>query len=81
MLYHCKDPEKSRVLLLGPKRISAENICGATIYSGLRITSGITLVDLYEKSKDILRNRLSWMKSLIIDELFIVSSNLGKLLT
>ena len=61
--------------------MSAENICGGTIYSGLRIKSGITLVDLYEKSKDIFKNRFSWVKSLIIDELFIVSVNLGKILT
>ena len=34
-LYHCKDPEKHRIPLLGPTRISAVNIGGKTIHSGL----------------------------------------------
>ena len=37
LLYHCKDPEKPRVHLLGPTGISAVNIGGTTIHSGLGI--------------------------------------------
>ena len=40
LLYHHKDPEKPRVLLLGPTGISAVNIGGATIHSGLGMKPG-----------------------------------------
>ena len=40
LLYHCKDPEKPRVLLLGPTGISVVDIDGTTIHSGLAITPG-----------------------------------------
>ena len=36
-LYLCKDPEKPRVLLLGPTGILAVNIGGTTLHSGLEI--------------------------------------------
>ena len=32
LLYHCKDPEKPRVLLLGPTGMSVVNIVGTTIH-------------------------------------------------
>ena len=35
MLYHCSDPEKPRVLVLRTTEISAVNIGGTNIYSGL----------------------------------------------
>ena len=40
LLYHCKDTEKPKVLLLGPTGISAVNIGGTTIHSGLAIKPG-----------------------------------------
>ena len=76
LLYHCKDPEKPRILLLGPTEISVVNIGGTTIHSGLGIKPGIKLVGLNDKSKTALRNKLSEVKFLIIDELSMVSSNL-----
>ena len=76
LLYHCKDPEKPRVLLLGPTGISVVNIDGTTIYSGLAITPGTWLPGLNDKSKAALRNRLSEVKLLIIGEPSMVSSNL-----
>ena len=76
MLYHCKDPEKPRVLLLGPTGISVVNIGGPTIHSGLRIKPRTKLLDLNDKSKAALRNRLSEKKFLIIDELSVVPSDL-----
>ena len=76
MFYHCKDPEKPRVLLLGPTGISAVNIGGTTIHSGLVIKPGTKLLGLNEKSKTGLRNRLSKVKLLITDELSMVSSDL-----
>ena len=77
LFYHCKDPEKPRVLLLGPTGISAVNIGGTTIHSGLGIKPGTKLFGLNDKSKAALRNRLSEMKFLVIDELSVVSSDLG----
>ena len=76
LLYHCKDPEKPRVLLLGPTGISVVDIDGTTIHSGLAITPGTWLLGLNDKSKAALRNRLSEVKLLIIDERSMVSSNL-----
>ena len=76
LFYHCKDPEKPRVLLLGPTGISAVNIGGTTIHSGLRIKPGTNLFGLNDKSKAALRNRLSEVKFLITDELSMVSSDL-----
>ena len=67
MLYHCKNPDKSRVLLLGPTWISAVNIDGTTIHSGLGIKPGTKLLGLNNKSKAALRNRLSKVKLLTID--------------
>ena len=39
-LYHSKDPEKPSVLILGPTGISAVNIGGTVIHSGLGIKPG-----------------------------------------
>ena len=76
LLYHCKDPEKPRVLLLGPTGISSGDIGGTTIHLGLGIKPGIRLLGLNEKSKAAIRNKLSEVKFLIIDELSMVSSDL-----
>ena len=77
LLYHCKNPEKPRVLLLGPTRISAVNIGGrTTIHSGLRIKPGIKLLESNDKSKVLLKKRLSEVKLFIIDELSTESSDL-----
>ena len=76
LIYHCKDPDKPRVLLLGPTGISAVNIGEITIHSGLGIKPGIKLLGLNDKSKAALRNKLSEVKFVIIDELSMVSSNL-----
>ena len=76
MLYQCEDPEKPRVLLLGPTEMSAANIGGTTIHSGLGTKPGIKPLVLNDISKAALRNRLSEVKFLIIDELSKVSSDL-----
>ena len=57
LLYHCKDPAKPRVLLLGPIEISAVNISQTTIHSGLGIKPGIELLGLKEKSEALSRNK------------------------
>ena len=76
MLYHCQNPGKPRVVLVAPTGISAVNIGGTTINSGLAIKPGTKLLVLNDKSKAALRNRLSEVKLLIIDELFMVFSDL-----
>ena len=69
-------PDKPRVLSRGPTGISVVNIGGTTIHSGLEIKPGTKLLGLNDKSETALRNRLSGMKLLIIDELSMVSSDL-----
>ena len=77
LLYHCKDTDKPRVLLLRSPGISAVNIAGTTFHSGLAIKPGTKLLGLNEKSKKAaLRNKLSVVKLLIIGELSMVSSDL-----
>ena len=66
-LYHSKEPDKPRVLLLGPIDISAINIGGTTIHSGLGISDNM---------KACLRNKLSEVKMVIINEFSMVSSDL-----
>ena len=56
--------------------MSGVNIGGTTIHSGLGIKPGIRLLGLNEKSKAAVRNKLSEVKLLIIDELSMVSSEL-----
>ena len=62
--------------MLGATGIAAVNIVGTIIHSGLRIKPGIKQLCLNDKSKAALRNRLSEVKFLIIDELSMVSSDL-----
>ena len=76
MLYHCQNHGKPRVVLVAPTGISAVNIGGITINSGLAIKPGTKLLVLNDKSKAALRNRLSEVELLIIDELSMVSSDL-----
>ena len=54
LLYHCKDPEKPKFLLLGPTGTSVVNIGGATINSGLGIKPGTKQLGLNDKCKTFL---------------------------
>ena len=74
LLYHSNNPEKVRVLLSGPTGISAVNINGTTIHSGLEITSHGKYNKLGHKQKAYLRNKLRELKVIIIDEISMVSS-------
>ena len=55
ILHLFKETEKPRVFLLGPMGISAINIGGTTIHSGLGIKPETKLIGLNEKSKAALR--------------------------
>ena len=76
LLYHSNNPEKVRVLLLGPTGISAVNIYGTTIHSGLGITSHGKYNKLGHKPKAYLRNKLNELKVIIIGKISMVSSEL-----
>ena len=54
LLNHCKVLDKPRDILLGPTWISAVNIYGITIFSGLGIKLGTNLPCLNDKSEVVL---------------------------
>ncbi|XP_057297639.1 uncharacterized protein LOC130628671 [Hydractinia symbiolongicarpus] len=77
--YRGKDPEKPRVLLLAPTGIAAININGNTIHSGLKIpinVFGKTVPRLTDQKRSTLRNNLSEVQLIIIDEVSMVSNKL-----
>ena len=76
LFYHSKERHKPCVLLLGRIVTSAVNIVGATIHSGLGIKPGVKLLDLSDKMKASLRNKLSKVKMVITDKILVVSRNL-----
>ena len=76
LLYHCKNFEKPRVLLLGPIGLSAANKAETTLHSGLAVKPGPTLLRLNDKSKAAVIFTLSEVRFLIIDDLFMVKSDL-----
>ena len=61
-------------MLLAPTRVAAININGTTIHSGLRINVGGKLYPLSEQHRTALRNKLSELRLIIIDETSMVSS-------
>ena len=75
-LYHSKEPNKRLVLLLGPTVISAVNIGGTTIHSGLGIKTAVTLLELSDKMKACLRNKLPEVNIVINDKFSMISSDL-----
>ena len=75
-IYHCMVPENPREL--GPTGMPTVDIGGTTIYFGFGIKPGTELLGLNDKSKAALKNSLSEVKCLIIDELSMVLSDLSK---
>ena len=68
------DPEKPRILILAPAGMAAINIDGTTIHTALGINVGHKLSPLNDRQRGILRNKLSEIKFIIIDEISMVSS-------
>ena len=62
------DPEKPRILILAPTGVAAINIYGTTIHTSLGINVGYKLYPLNDRQRGILRNKLSEIKFIIIDE-------------
>ena len=67
------DPEKPRILILAPTGVAAINIDGTTIHTALGINVGHKLYPLNDRQRGILRNNLSEIKFIIIDEISVVS--------
>ena len=61
-------------MLLAPNGVAAININGTTIHSGLGINVGGKLCPLSEQHRAALRNKLSEVRLIIIDEISMVSS-------
>ena len=76
LLYHSKGPGKPCALLLDPADISAVNIGGTTIHSGLGIKPELKLLGLSNKMKTSLRRKLSGVKICVIDEISMFLSDL-----
>ena len=77
--YHGKELEKPYVMLLAPTGIATINIGENTIHSGLSIPVkqyGKTVPKLSDKIRSSLRNKLSEVRLLIIDEVSMVSNKL-----
>ena len=69
------DPEKPRIFILAPTGVTAINIDGTTtIHTALGINVGDMLYPLNDSQRGILRNKLSEIKFIIIDEISMVSS-------
>ena len=76
LLLNYKDPEKPRVLLLGPISVPEANIGGTTIHSTLVIKLVAKLSDLSDKAKaSSIKNKLPGVKVLMIDEVSLISSD------
>ena len=76
LLYHSKKTDNPYVPILGPAVISAVNIDGATIYSGLGINGGVKLLGFNDKMKVSLRKKLLEVKMVIIDKFSMVLRDL-----
>ena len=76
LMYNGGDPDKPRILLLAPTGVSAVNIDGTTIHSGLSINCKGHIYSLNDRQKANLQNKLSELMLLIIDEISVVSRTL-----
>ena len=74
LLHKGGDPEKPRVLKLAPTGVAAINIDGTTIHSGLGIFNNNECFPLSDKLKTSLRNKLSEVCVIIVDEISMVSN-------
>ena len=75
--YSAVNPSLPTVLLMAPTGVTAVNVGGTTVNTGLAIPkhTGINLPPLPDQKKTLLRLTLSALKLLIIDEISMVSNN------
>ena len=76
LMYKGGDPEKPRILLLVATRVAVVHINGTTIHCEIKIYIGGKMCPLNDCHRAILRNKLSEVKIIIIDEIPMVSSML-----
>ena len=80
LTYGSKDIGKERLLMLAPTGVAAVNVDGSTIHSTLGIltdySSGKCVSKLSDKRRSSLREKLSEIKVIIIDEISMVSNKL-----
>ena len=74
LLHKGGEPDKPRVLKLAPTGVAAINIDGTTIHSGLGIFTNRECFQLSDKMRTSLRNKLSEVSVVIIDEISMVSN-------
>ena len=74
LIYKGSELKKPRILLLTPTGVAVINRNGTTIHSGLEINVGGKLYPLSEQHRAALRNKLSEVRLIIIDEISMVSS-------
>ena len=67
IVYHCKDLEKPRVLILGPTGILAVNTVQSVIHSGIGTKPGTKQLGLNDKSRSALSNSSRRWKFLIVN--------------
>ena len=72
-MYKGCDSEKPNILLLAPIRVAAVHINGTSIHCGLQISIRSKMFPLNERQRAILRNKLSEVKIIIIDEISMIS--------
>ena len=72
--YKGGNADKPRILLFAPTGVVAIKINGTTIHSGLRINVGSKLYPLNDQQCAALRNKLSEVRLITIDEISMVSS-------
>ena len=75
--YKGGDADKLRILLLPSTRVAAININGTTIHSGLGINVGSKLYPLNDQQRAALRNKLSEVRLIVIDEISMVCTFLS----
>ena len=70
------NPEKPRILILAPTGVAAINVDGTMIHTALGINVRHKLYPFNDRQRGILRNKLSEIKLIIIDEISMNSSML-----
>ena len=69
MMYKGVYPEKPRILLLAPTGVPAVHINGTTVHAGLQKNVGGKMFPLNDQQQAVLKNKLSEVKIIIIDEI------------
>ena len=77
LAYRSTDSSKKQVMLIAPTGVAAVNIQGSTIHSELGIPVGRygkSIPKLSDKMRSSLRNKMSDLRVIVIDEISMVSN-------